>query len=197
MKSYLSRIFIQASQKLEYLKESIILFSVPAQTDHGDFATNVAMTLTKKLKRNPKEIAQEIIDNLEYDETVLEKIQIAGPGFINFYFTPEYTAQIVKVVLNKNDEFGKSAKYKGRRANVEFVSANPTGPLTVGHGRNAVIGDTIANMLEWVGYEVDREYYFNNAGRQMRILGDSVKKRYLELLGEKIVFPEEGHCRKS
>ncbi len=191
MKSYLSRIFMQASQKLEYLKDAIILFNVPAQSDHGDFATNVAMTLTKKLKRNPKEIAQEIIDSLDYDETVLEKIEIAGPGFINFYFTPEHTTQIVKVVLNKNDEFGKSAKYKGKRANVEFVSANPTGPLTVGHGRNAVIGDTIANMLEWVGYDVDREYYFNNAGRQMRILGDSVKKRYLELLGEKIEFPEE------
>jgi arginyl-tRNA synthetase len=191
LKNYLQRIFIQAAQKLDFLKDAVIQFSVPAQSDNGDYSTNVAMTLTKKLKRNPKEIAQEIIDNLNYDTAVLQKVEIAGPGFINFYFTNEFTSQIVKVVLNNNEGFGRSNKYKGKRANVEFVSANPTGPLTVGHGRNAVIGDTIANMLEWTGYEVDREYYFNNAGRQMRLLGDSVKKRYLQLLGDEIEFPED------
>ncbi len=91
----------------------------------------------------------------------------------------------------QGDSFGKSEKYKGKKANVEFVSANPTGPLTVGHGRNAVFGDTVANLLEWVGYEVDREYYFNNAGRQMRVLGDSVRLRYFEILGETISFPDD------
>jgi arginyl-tRNA synthetase len=193
LKNYLSRIFAQAAQKLDYLKDVSLMFNVPSQSDHGDFATNIAMTLTKKLNRNPREIAQEICDELNeiIDDKVIDKIQIAGPGFINFYFTPEYTTQIVKVILNQKEEYGRSKKHQGKKANVEFVSANPTGPLTVGHGRNAVIGDTIANMLEWVGYDVDREYYFNNAGRQMRILGDSVKKRYLELLGEKIEFPEE------
>ena len=98
---------------------------------------------------------------------------------------------VIENILTQKEKYGRTDKYKGKRANVEFVSANPTGPLTVGHGRNAVIGDTVANMLESIGYEVDREYYFNNAGRQMRLLGDSVRLRYLELLGEKIDFPED------
>src|SRR5574338_432866 len=149
------------------------------------------MLLTKKLNKSPRIIAQEIIDTLELDNSIIKKTEIAGPGFINFFFTPVYTSKIIKEILDKKENFGKSDKYKGKRANVEFVSANPTGPLTVGHGRNAVVGDTIANLLEWIGYEVDREYYFNNAGRQMRVLGESVKLRYLEILGDKINFPEK------
>ncbi len=191
MREYLQNLFISASEKLSYLKEIPFIFEIPKQESLGDFSTNAAMLLTKKLKRNPKQIAQEIIDNLSIDEKIISKTEIAGPGFINFFFTTEFIAEIVKIILQDEHSFGKSDKYKGKKANVEFVSANPTGPLTVGHGRNAVIGDTVANMLEWVGYEVDREYYFNNAGRQMRVLGDSVRLRYLELLGEKIQFPED------
>lgn len=191
MKSYLVNLFDEAKNKLEYLKEANINFSVPNDTTHGDYATNLAMTLTKVLKRNPREIAQEIIDNLNADPKVIEKIEIAGPGFLNFKFNSEYVTSIISEIKEKGDLFGKSDKYSGKKALVEFVSANPTGPLTVGHGRNAVVGDTLANMLEWIGYDVDREYYFNNAGRQMRVLGDSVKQRYLELLGEKIDFPED------
>ena len=191
MREYLQNLFISASEKLSYLKEIPFIFEIPKQESLGDFSTNAAMLLTKKLKRNPKQIAQEIIDNLSIDEKIISKTEIAGPGFINFFFTTEFIAEIVKIILQDEHSFGKSEKYKGKKANVEFVSANPTGPLTVGHGRNAVIGDTVANMLEWVGYEVDREYYFNNAGRQMRVLGDSVRLRYLELLGEKIQFPED------
>lgn len=191
MKKYLEKIFEQASNKLEYLKEINLQFNVPAAEAHGDMATNAAMMLTKKLKKSPREIAKEIIDNLEYDNNIIEKIEIAGPGFINFYFTPFSVTKIINEILERKDNFGKSNKYKDKRANVEFVSANPTGPLTVGHGRNAVVGDTVSNLLETVGYEVDREYYFNNAGRQMRVLGDSLRLRYLELLGEKIEFPEE------
>ncbi|HRI47542.1 MAG TPA: arginine--tRNA ligase, partial [Ignavibacteriaceae bacterium] len=130
-------------------------------------------------------------DAIEFDKNVVEKIEIAGPGFINFFFSHSYLSEKVKQIHAENEVFGKSKKYQGKRANVEFVSANPTGPLTVGHGRNAVSGDTIANMLEWIGYEVDREYYFNNAGRQMRVLGDSVRLRYLELLGQQIDFPQD------
>src|SRR5690606_30080689 len=122
---------------------------------------------------------------------IIEKIEIAPPGFINIRFTHAYTAGIIPAILNKGENFGKSDIYTGKKAIVEFVSANPTGPLTVGHGRNAVSGDTIASLLEWIGYTVDREYYFNNAGRQMRVLGDSVKYRYLQLLGEQIEFPED------
>lgn len=191
MKKYLYNLFNRTSEKLEYLKEIEITFNVPNQQSHGDYSTNAAMLLTKKLKRNPSDIADEIITNLEYDKSVLEKIEIAGQGFINFYFSAKYITQIIKEILSNAEDFGKSNKYLGKRAQVEFVSANPTGPLTVGHGRNAVIGDTIANMLEWIGYNVEREYYFNNAGRQMRVLGDSVRLRYLELLGQKIDFPDD------
>ena len=149
------------------------------------------MMLTKKLKKNPRLIAEEIISNLKYDEEIIQKIEIAGPGFINFFFAPPFIAKVIENILTKKENYGRTDKYKGKRANVEFVSANPTGPLTVGHGRNAVIGDTVANMLEAIGYDVEREYYFNNAGRQMRVLGDSVKQRYLQLLGDKIDFPDE------
>lgn len=191
MKDYLVRIFDKLAEKEEYLKEIEVIFNVPAQKDHGDYSTNAALTLTKILKKSPREIAQNIIDKLEYDSGIIEKVEIAGPGFINFFFNKSYVAEIVKKVLAEKEDYGRTFKYRGKRAMVEFVSANPTGPLTVGHGRNAVIGDTVANMLEWLGYEVDREYYFNNAGRQMRLLGDSVRLRYLELLGEKIEFPDD------
>ncbi len=191
MKKYLNKIFKQASHKLSYLGEIELVFDTPKMEAHGDLSTNAAMILSKRLKENPREIAVEIISNLSIDESVISKTEIAGPGFINFYFTPSYVAGIVKEINERGDNFGKSEKYSGKKANVEFVSANPTGPLTVGHGRNAVVGDTVANMLEWIGYNVEREYYFNNAGRQMRVLGDSVRIRYLNLLGKKLDFPED------
>jgi len=191
LKKYLNTIFETASESLTYLKDQNYTFEIPKIETHGDLSCNVAMLLTKQLRKNPKEIANEIIQNLKPDPDIIEKIEIAGPGFINFFFKPAFVAEIIKEIRTENDSFGKSEKIKGKKANVEFVSANPTGPLTVGHGRNAVCGDTIANLLEWIGYDVDREYYFNNAGRQMRVLGDSVKYRYLELLGEKIIFPED------
>lgn len=191
MKKYLQKRFEEAKNKLEYLNEVPLQLSAPASKDHGDLATNIAMMLTKKLKRAPREIAAEILENLNLDENIVVKTEIAGPGFINFFFSENFTVGIIKEIIEKGEDFGKSDKYSGRKANVEFVSANPTGPLTVGHGRNAVLGDTVSNMLEWVGYEVDREFYFNNAGRQMRVLGDSVKHRYLQLLGEDVEFPED------
>ncbi len=191
MKKYLQKIFKEGSKQLAYLGEVELTFDTPKIETHGDLSSNAAMILSKKLKRNPREIATEILSILNIDESIISKTEIAGPGFINFYFTPAFVAGIVNDIIAGGDSFGKSKKYFGKRANVEFVSANPTGPLTVGHGRNAVIGDTIANMLEWIGYSVDREYYFNNAGRQMRVLGDSVKIRYLNLLGKKIDFPED------
>ena len=191
MKNYIKSLFTKAEEKLDYLKDIKIQLSVPQEVSHGDYSTNTAMLLTKKLKKNPREIAKEIIDNFDIDESIISKIEIAGPGFINFFFTVSYVNKIVKVINDKKNSFGKSAKYNGIKANVEFVSANPTGPLTVGHGRNAVLGDTVAKLLEEIGYGVDREYYFNNAGRQMRVLGNSVAARYRELLGEKIEFNDE------
>ena len=191
MKEYLYTAFKEAEKKIPELAEISISFDIPKSSEHGDLSSNAAMLLSKKFKKNPRVIAQEIIDALLLDNSVIEKTEIAGPGFINFFFTLQSTAEIVKDIIKQSDNYGKSDKYSGKKANVEFVSANPTGPLTVGHGRNAVIGDTVANLLEWIGYEVDREYYFNNAGRQMRVLGDSVRLRYLELIGEKIEFPDD------
>ena len=183
--------FEDAAKRLPFLKEIELLFDTPKIETHGDLSSNAAMILSKKLKKNPRELAAEILANLHIDESVISKTEIAGPGFINFYFTPSFIAEIIKEINERGDGFGRSKKYSGKRANVEFVSANPTGPLTVGHGRNAVIGDTVANMLEWIGFEVDREYYFNDAGRQMRVLGDSVRIRYLNLLDNNIEFPED------
>ncbi len=191
MKEYLHHIFEKASESLPYLKDIPIIFDIPKIETHGDFSTNAAMLLTKQLRKNPRQIAQEILSNLNLDSNIISKTEIAGPGFINFFFTPDFIANIIRDILKEGDNYGKSARYSGKKANVEFVSANPTGPLTVGHGRNAVVGDTIANLLEWIGYNVDREYYFNNAGRQMRVLGDSVKQRYLEICGEVIDFPKD------
>lgn len=191
MKKYILELFAKATHKLEYLKDAPIILDVPKADSHGDIACNVALGLSRALKKNPRQIAEEIIASLDPDANVITKMEIAGPGFINFFFSPGYLARIITEVTEKDSDFGKSDRYKGKKANVEFVSANPTGPLTVGHGRNAVVGDTVANILEWNGCEVDREYYFNNAGRQMRVLGDSVKHRYLELLGEDIKFPED------
>ena len=170
MKYYLYSIFNKTQEKLNYLKDINITFEVPKINTHGDLSSNAAMMLTKKLKRKPRVIAEEIIANLEIDPGVIDKLEIAGPGFINFFFTKSFIAQITKDILASEKDYGRSVKYADKKANVEFVSANPTGPLTVGHGRNAVFGDTLANLLEWAGYNVDREYYFNNAGRQMRVL---------------------------
>jgi arginyl-tRNA synthetase len=191
LKKYLQKLFEDAAKRLSFLSEIELLFDTPKVETQGDLSSNAAMILSKKLKMNPRELAAEILANLDIDKNIISKMEIAGPGFINFYFTSSFISEIIKEINKEGVDFGKSKKFSGRRANVEFVSANPTGPLTVGHGRNAVIGDTVANMLEWIGYEVDREYYFNNAGRQMRVLGDSVRIRYLNLLGKQIDFPED------
>ena len=191
MKNYLIKIFNDASEKLSYLKNIELKFNVPGNKEHGDISTNAAMILTKQLHKNPREIADEIISLLPVDKTIVAKIEIAGPGFINFYFAKNFTSKIIERILHEGKQFGKSEKYAGKTANVEFISANPTGPLTVGHGRGAIIGENFSSLLEAVGYKVTREYYFNNAGKQMRVLGDSVKLRYLKLLGQIVDFPED------
>ncbi|MDP6034258.1 MAG: arginine--tRNA ligase, partial [Candidatus Marinimicrobia bacterium] len=144
-----------------------IKLSHPNNPDFGDFATNVALTLTKDTGITPIQIANNIKDHLDVSVTLIEEITVTPPGFINFKIAPTYYYQILSEILT-NNQFGRGLSGKGKKANVEFVSANPTGPLTVGHGRNAVLGDTVSNILEWHGYDVTREYYFNDAGRQMR-----------------------------
>ncbi len=166
-------------------------FDRPKLDAHGDISVNLAMMLARPLKQNPRQIATQITESLNLGNEQISKIDIAGPGFINFFIAPSALHKTVETVLDQKDQYGRVEANSKGKAQVEFVSANPTGPLTVGHGRQAVLGDTISNILSWAGYDVSREYYFNNAGRQMRVLGNSVRVRYLQLLGDEIEFPED------
>lgn len=159
---------------------------------HGDFTTNIAMRLAKTVGRNPREIAGSIIAALP-DTELVDKVEIAGPGFINFHVSPTAFHRELTRVLNEGDNYGRQALRTEPRVLLEFVSANPTGPLHVGHGRHASYGATLGNLLEAAGFNVDREYYVNDAGRQMDILGVSVLLRLLEAAGETIRFPEAGY----
>lgn len=161
--------------------------------EFGDLSTNVALLLAKPLRQNPMTIAELLIRKLNLDPAVIAEVTSTKPGFINFRIAPDYLYLTLSDILKCGPDFGKSSIGKGKTANVEFVSANPTGPLTVGHGRQAVLGDTISNILEWHGYTVTREYYYNDAGRQMRLLGQSVAARYQEELGRAATFPEDGY----
>lgn len=168
-----------------------IVIEKPNDEKFGDASSNVAMTLAKELKKNPRQIAQELVSKFKFNPEHIERVDVAGAGFINFYFSKSLLQQSVAEILKQGEHFGKSSVGAGKKAIVEYVSANPTGPLTVGRGRGAVLGDCIANLLEAQGYSVTREYYFNNAGRQMRVLADSVRLRYLERCGETITFPDD------
>jgi len=159
---------------------------------HGDFASNLAMTLAKPAKKNPREIAELIIANLPASD-VIDKVEIAGPGFINFYLKAGAQYSVVSDVLNTGENFGRSTIGENKNIQIEFVSANPTGPLHVGHGRGAAYGAAVANLLKAIGYKVHCEYYVNDAGRQMNILAASVWLRYLELGGEAFPFPTNGY----
>ncbi|MEX0945515.1 MAG: arginine--tRNA ligase [Balneolaceae bacterium] len=165
----------------------------PRDPSHGDAATNIAMQLAKPLRKNPRKIAEDLVNRMDLDSTKISQTEIAGPGFINFRYAGHFIYDQLLQISEKGDEIGKSDFNKHLNCLVEFVSANPTGPLTVGHGRNAVLGDTVARLLEWTGATVQREYYFNNAGRQMRILGLSLQARYLEELKLDFEFPEDGY----
>jgi len=164
----------------------------PKQPQHGDYACNVALKLAKAIKRNPRELAQAIVDGLPASG-YMEKVEIAGPGFINFYLKPVAKHAIVQTILAEGHAFGHVALGKGRKVQIEYVSANPTGPLHVGHGRGAAYGASLANILEAAGYAVQREYYVNDAGRQMDILALSVWLRYLDLNGLAVPFPPNAY----
>jgi len=159
---------------------------------HGDFACNVAMMLARPAKMNPRQIATAIVDALP-DVDFITQVDIAGPGFINFTLSADSAQQIVKDVLAAGNQFGQSKLGEGKRVQVEFVSANPTGPLHVGHGRGAAYGSVVSSLLAEVGFDVHREYYVNDAGRQMDILATSVWLRYLAACGEQFTFPSNGY----
>jgi arginyl-tRNA synthetase len=159
---------------------------------HGDFATNVAMTMAKSARRPPRQIAELIVDALP-ESSLIASVEIAGPGFINFRLTPLALHEELGQILARSDDYGCNESGAGKSVIVEFVSANPTGPLHVGHGRHAAYGASVANLLAANGYRVHREYYVNDAGRQMDILAASVWLRYLELGGEQFAFPSNGY----
>jgi arginyl-tRNA synthetase len=159
---------------------------------HGDFACNVAMVLAKAARCKPRELAETLVAALPESELV-ERVEIAGPGFINFYLSPHAYHAVVPQIIAEGHGFGRSNLGAGKRVQVEFVSANPTGPLHVGHGRGAAYGAVVADLLQAAGYEVHREYYVNDAGRQMDILATSVWLRYLELCDEELLFPANGY----
>ena len=159
------------------LPERDIKLSPPNNPDFGDLSSNLALTLTKDVQKNPIQIANDIKDTLKLPKGLIDEITVTPPGFLNFKIGQNYYHQTLAQILS-DQNFGRGITGKGKKANVEFVSANPTGPLTVGHGRQAVLGDCVARILQWNSYDVTKEYYYNNAGRQMRILGQSVEARY-------------------
>lgn len=168
---------------------SRIEIEVPANPEHGDYASNAAMILASQARQNPRKIARTILENLEDTEGLLEKAQIAGPGFLNFVLRDDIWRNVLRDILEQKDRYGCSPVGGGKRVQLEFVSANPTGPLHIGHARGAVVGDVLSNLLAATGYAVSREYYINDAGSQMNNLGKSVLYRLRELAGEKIEFP--------
>ena len=172
-----------------------VIVERPKQAAHGDYATNIALALAKRVGRKPRDIASEIGEatRLAAVGTDLAGYEIAGPGFLNFRATPAARQSIVATILREGDRFGRSDALAGERVMVEFVSANPTGPLHVGHGRQAALGDAIATLLEWQGAKVTREFYYNDAGQQIENLAVSVRARAQQLLGEHVAFPEDGY----
>ncbi len=188
-------------QALENLKaESILNLEVNPQisiervkdAQHGDFASNLAMVLAKQAKSNPRQLAEKIVAALPAD-SIVGKVEIAGPGFINFFINADAQFQIIKEIHDGGRNFGLSEIGQGQKIQVEFVSANPTGPLHVGHGRGAAYGSAVADLLTAVGFDVSKEYYVNDAGRQMDILAASIWLRYLEECGEVVAFPSNGY----
>lgn len=161
-------------------------------TTHGDFATNLALVMAKPCRQSPRQIA-ELLVNAMSEHDALERVEIAGPGFINFFLRKNALSQIIATVLKEQNAYGRSRLGKGQKVIIEFVSANPTGPLHVGHGRGAAFGASLANILDAAGFVVSREYYVNDAGRQMNILAASVWFRYLSLAGESIIFPSNAY----
>lgn len=168
---------------------------IPKDATFGDYASNIAMVLASRAgkKVSPRKISEALIEHMDDCDNILEKIEIAGPGFVNFFIRESVWATLLKEIDEREDDYGSSDLGAGKKILMEFVSANPTGPLHIGHGRGAAVGDVLANILSASGYSVSREYYINDQGNQMNNLGLSVYARYLELLGETVEFPESGY----
>ncbi len=175
------------------IKEDIPFYlEIPKEEKHGDFTTNVAFDLAKQKEMSPYKVAMTIVKHLR-KEPLIKEVKVEGGGFINFFLDEQWLYQILLEIEKEKERFGQLNIGKGKSVLLEFVSANPTGPLHIGHGRAGVVGDVLGNLLKFAGYKVEREYYYNDVGNQMHILGNSVRIRYLQSLGEKITFPENGY----
>jgi arginyl-tRNA synthetase len=201
MKSELQHLIVSALQQMQ-ISHGTVSVERTKDPSHGDFATNAALVLAKQVGMKPQDLAQRLVDTIESTRggadlgaisRHIARMEVAGPGFINFHLSDGAYHGVVEDVLRLGDRYGRSNLGAGKRVQVEFVSANPTGPLHVGHGRGAAYGAAVADLLAYVGFDVHREYYVNDAGRQMDILATSVWLRYLELCGEALDFPSNGY----
>lgn len=166
---------------------------VPQDKDHGDFAANIAMVLAREAKMAPRKIGELLVERIDISNKVIEKVEIAGPGFINFYLKPTWANEVVVTALQQGDKYGQQDIGKGKKVQVEFVSANPTGPMHMGNARGAALGDALSSVLKMAGYDVVKEFYINDAGNQIENFGLSLEARYLELLGYESEIPEGGY----
>src|SRR5512136_711060 len=185
----------RAKEKGELILETqpVITLETPKDKNHGDLATTLALTLAKAEGKPPRKIAEIMLANIQDEEGIIAKTEIAGPGFINFFLKQDHWRKTLFDIDTESHEYGLKDIGKGEKVQVEFVSANPTGPLHVGHGRGAAVGDALANLLAAVGYDVQREFYINDAGRQVRLLAQSIYARYQQTLGNDVPFPEDGY----
>jgi arginyl-tRNA synthetase len=180
----------------EYSLDKIVI-EIPKDTMHGDYSSNIAMQLTKILKRNPREIATTIINTVNKEEAQIESIEIAGPGFINVFLKKDAMTSIINEVINEGDNYGHTTYGEGKKYNIEFVSANPTGDLHLGHAKGAAVGDSICRIMSAAGYDVVREYYINDGGNQINNLALSLQARYLQLFGQVVELPVDGYHGKD
>lgn len=192
LKQEISRAVIAAGLTTEEELPEITL-EKPKDKSHGDFATNIAMQLARIAKKAPRQLAEDIVKELNKQDASIEQVDIAGPGFINFFMKNDFLLEIIPTILEQGVNYGKSDTGKGERVQVEFVSVNPTGDLHLGHARGAAYGDVLCNVFAAAGYEVEREYYINDAGSQIDKLGISIEARYHQELGKKVEMPEDGY----
>ncbi|MBI4767564.1 MAG: arginine--tRNA ligase [Deltaproteobacteria bacterium] len=198
VREQLTKLVDEASQEIQKSFSDIgigfpVAFTVPKNETYGDYATNLALTMAKVMKQPPMKIAESLVDQIPAGVSWLKKIEVVKPGFINFFLKNEAFQDLLPLIIDQKEGFGQILRAKGKKVQIEFVSANPTGPLHIGHGRGAALGAVLANLLRATGYEVTTEYYLNDLGTQMENLGRSIQARFKELRGEESLFPENGY----
>ena len=196
LKESLAKAVISGNLKSE-IDATKIVIEIPKDKKNGDYSSNIAMKLTRELRQNPRMIATAIIDNLDKEAAGIDRVEIAGPGFINFFMKGDTLNAVIGEVLKEGDTYGNSNYGKGEKFNVEFVSANPTGDLHLGHARGASLGDSICRIMSAAGYDVTREYYINDAGNQINNLAYSLMARYNQAFGMEVEMPEDGYHGKD